>query len=350
LIHNSTGGCDNIDNPDFFVLQGGTTQLLMQESTTASHLARNCYDIFTMFKRTYSFSLASEILLSTPVQLLAPQNRNFQASVQTAVTSYCYANRKQKFARLPASWNEDGTEFASIYPSFCDWKTGFQGDVSRMMSIQQFNCSILGESMKFLTPSEVKASQAWQFLKLQTSNDWKIEMPEINEEDVDLCSMGLDFDYGLVYLEACHGLVHLNMDIMITALEKILPKESNMTPTPFVPRGINFRFAADSDLPTINQKDCYYILVPTPVHTIEVCKIWFFVEKRLAPKNFLDKLRLQLKGLWNWTSTPPKKHNKFHVQLSAAKVQLNPRKFEAVFFYQWLLTACCLKPCKMSDW
>ena len=282
------------DSDSFFILQGGTTQHLKQESTTASHLARKCYDVFTMFKRKESFSQESVIILPTPVQLFARQT--FQTpTVQTAVTSYCYAGREQNFVRLPASWNEDGTEFASIYPSLCDWKTGFQGDFSKTMSVRQFNGSILGESMKFLSPSEVKASQAWQCLKLQTSNDWRIEMPEINAEDVELCSMGLDFDYGLIYVEACDGLVHLEMDIMIAALEKILPKESSMSPTPYIPRGINFRFAADSELPTINQKDSYYILVPTPVHTIEVCKIWFFVEQRLAPKNFLDKIRLCFK-------------------------------------------------------
>ena len=287
LLHDSIKG----DSDSFFILQGGTTQHLKQESTTASHFARRCYDIFTMFKRKESFSEDSVIILPTPVQLFVQQT--FKApTVQSAVTSYCYAKREQNFVRLPASWNEDGTEFASIYPSLRDWKTGLQGDFSKTMSVRQFNSSILGESMKLLTPGEVKASQAWQCLKLQTSNDWKIEMPEINAEDVELCSMGLDFDYGLIYLEACDSLVHLQTDVMIDALEKILPQESRMSPTPYIPRGTNFRFADDSDLPTINQKDGFYVLVPTPVHAIEVCKIWFFVEKRLAPKNFLDKIRL----------------------------------------------------------
>ena len=279
------------DSDSFFILQGGSTQNLQQESTTASHFARRCYDIFTVFKRKESYSQDSVIILPTPVQLFIQQA--FKApTVQSAVTSYCYAEREQNFVRLPASWNEDGTEFASIYPSLRDWKTGLQGDFSKTMSVRQFNSSILGESVKFLSPSEVKASQAWQCLKLQTSNDWMIEMPEINAQDVELCSMGLDFDYGLIYLEACDGLVHLETDIMIAALEKILPKESRMSPTPYIPRGTNFRFADDSDLPTINQNDGFYILVPTPVHAIEVCKIWFFVEKRLAPKDFLDKIRL----------------------------------------------------------
>ena len=279
------------DSDSFFILQGGTTQHLKQESTTASHLARKCYDVFTMFKRKESFSQESVIILPTPVQLFARQT--FQTpTVQTAVTAYCYAGREQNFVRLPASWNEDGTEFASIYPSLCDWKTGFQGDFSKTMSVRQFNSSILGDSVKFLSPSEVKTSQAWQCLKLQTNNDWKIEIPRIDAEKTELCSMGLDFDYGLIYLEACYGLVHLQMDIMIAAIERIIPKEASMSPTPYVPRGTNFRFA-DSDLPTINQKDSgVYILVPAPVHTIEVCKMWFYVETEFKPDNFLEHIRL----------------------------------------------------------
>ena len=165
------------DSDSFFILQGGSTQNLQQESTTASHFARRCYDIFTVFKRKESYSQDSVIILPTPVQLFIQQA--FKApTVQSAVTSYCYAEKEKNFVRLPASFNEDGTEFASIYPSLRDWKTGLQGDFSKTMSVRQFNSSILGESMKFLSPSEVKASQAWQCLKLQTSNDWMIEMPE----------------------------------------------------------------------------------------------------------------------------------------------------------------------------
>jgi hypothetical protein len=230
------------------------------------------------------------IILPTPVQLLVQQT--FKApTLQTAVTSYCYAGREQNFVRLPASWNEDGPEFSSIYPSLRDWKTGFQGDFSKTMSVRQFNSSILGDSMKFLSPSEVKASQAWQCLKLQTNNDWKIEMPEINAENAELCSMGLDFDYGLVYLVASDGPVHLEIDSMIAALEKIFSKESSMSPTPYVPRGTNFRFAADSDLPTISDFGVY-VLLPAPVHTIEVCKMWFFVEHKFLPGEFLEQIRL----------------------------------------------------------
>ena len=286
LVHDTIGG----DSDSLFILQGGTTQHLKQESTTASHLARRCYDIFTMLKRNESFSQDSVIILSKPVQLFVPQTFK-TPTLQTAVTSYCYAGREQNFVRLPASWNEDGTEFASIYPSLCDWKTGFQGDFSKTMSVRQFNSSILGDSIEFLSPSEVKASQAWQCLKLQDNNDWKIEIPQIDAENTELCSMGLDFDYGLIYLEAS-GLVHLQMDIMIAEIERILPKEASMSPTPYVPRGTNFRFA-DSDLPTINQKDSgVYILVPAPVHTIEVCKMWFYVETKFKPDNFLEHIRL----------------------------------------------------------
>ena len=287
LVHDSIKG----ESDSFFILQGGTNQHLKQESTTASHFARRCYDIFTMFKRKESFSEDLVIILPKPVQLFVRQT--FQSpTVQTAVTSYCYAGREQNLVRLPASWNEDGTEFASIYPSLCDWKTGFQGDFSKTMSVRQFNSSILGESVKFLSPSEVKASQAWQCLKLQTNTDWKIEIPEIDAKQTELSSMGLDFDYGLIYLKACYGLVHLQMDIMIAAIERIIPKAASMSPTPYVPRGTNFRFA-DSDLPTINQKDSgVYILVPTPVHAIEVCKMWFFVETEFKPDNFLEHIRL----------------------------------------------------------
>ena len=192
LIHDSIKG----DSDSLFVLQGGTTQHLQQESTTASHFARRCYDIFTVFKRKESFPLDSVIILPEPVQLFVQQT--FKApTVQSAVTSYCYAKREQNFVRLPASWSEDGTEFASIYPSLRDWKTGFQGDFSKMMTVRQFNSSILGDSMNFLSPSEVKASQAWQCLTLQTSNDWTIEIPGIDAKKTELSSMGLDFDYGL---------------------------------------------------------------------------------------------------------------------------------------------------------
>jgi hypothetical protein len=309
LVHDSIKG----DSDNFFILQGGTTQHLQNESTTASHFARRCYDIFTVFKRKESLPLESVIILPTPVQLFVQQT--FKApTVQSAVTSYCYAKREQNFVRLPASWNEDGTEFASIYPSLRDWKTGFQGDFSKTMSVWQFNSSILGESMKFLSPGQVKASQAWQCLKLQTSNDWKIEIPEIDAKKIELSSMGLDFDYGLIYLQACCGLVHLQMDIMIAAIERIIPKEASMSPTPYIPRGTNFRFA-DSDLPTINQKDSgVYILVPAPVHTIEVCKMWFFVETEFKPDNFLEHIRLcfrtaaqRIVHLDNYSTTETKK-------------------------------------------
>jgi hypothetical protein len=135
-------------------------------STTASHLARKCYDTFTMFKRTDSFFLDSDIILSRPERLSTPQTQTFHASVQTAVTLYCYSGREQNFVRLPASWNEDGTEFASIYPSFISWKTGFQGDFSKTKSVRQPRMPLLQMKLSFDRSAPVRSfGKLWTYLK-----------------------------------------------------------------------------------------------------------------------------------------------------------------------------------------
>lgn len=279
------------DSREFFLLQGGRNDALKEETTIASLLARKCYDIFTIFKRKAAVAAGRAVLLPELMPIVPSPEI---PTVKDAVLRYAYADRKTNFVHLPACWTKEGGEFEDIYPSFGIWKT-FPEDFSKPITMQDFNDTILGKGSSYLLPSEVKAIHAWRCLQMQANHDWNIKIDdiEIPRQQVVLNSMGLDLDYGLVFLVAC-TVGKLSLPAIIRVVESFLPQTQLMSRTSYVPNGTNWRFATDTRLlPTIHDtKENIYVLVPTPEHTAEVCKMWFFVAgKDEAPDQFLAKLR-----------------------------------------------------------
>jgi len=278
------------DSFDFFLVQGGRHDILKEETTIAALIAKKCFNIFTAFKRNGNVVVGKPILLPelTPMAT-KPEN----VTIKDAVLRYAYADRQTNFLALPACWTEKGTEFKDIYPSFGDWKN-FAEDFSKTLTVQQFNQRILGTCSPYLLPSEVSAIQAWHCLQMQASHEWKIniEDSEIQKQDVVLSSMSLDLDYGLLSLSACN-VGKLALENIIRAIESVLPQIQLMSRTSYVPNGTNWKFADDSRfLPTIYDKSGIYVLVPTPEHSVEVCKMWFFVPGiEQAPEQFLSKIK-----------------------------------------------------------
>ena len=184
----------------FFLLQGGRNDQLKQEATAASELARKCHIVFTMHKRKHACIAENAILLPEPIAWV--QSRDIP-TVKDVIEKYAYTERQTNFlTHLPACWSAEGVEFQDLYPSFRSWKS-FPEDFSRSITFQQFNAMILGRDSSYLLPSEVTAKQAWQCLQMQATQDWKIKLEdsEIQKQQVALCSMSVDFDYGLVYLK-----------------------------------------------------------------------------------------------------------------------------------------------------
>jgi hypothetical protein len=278
------------DSLDFFLLQGGRYDVLRDETTTASLIAKKCFTIFTACKRNKNLVAKKAILLPvlTPV-VPSPEI----LTVKDAVLRYAYTDRIKNFLHLPASWTEEGKEFKDIYPSFGDWKT-FAEDFSKSMTFQKFNETILGADSSFKLPSEVTAIHAWRCLQMQANHEWKINIEdgEIKKQHVVLSSMSLDLDYGLLSLSPCDvGKVALKS--IIDAVESCLPHVQLMSRTSYVPNGTNWKFATDPRfLPTISEKSGTYVLVPTPEHSVEVCKMWFFVSvTEKLPERFLSKTK-----------------------------------------------------------
>ena len=278
------------DSLNFFLLLGGRHDFLQEETTIASLIAKKCFNIFTAFKRNGTVLAGKNILLP---ELTPMVHANPNVTIKDAVSRYAYANRTTNFLYLPACWTAEGNEFKDIYPSFGDFKT-FAGDFSDTITLQQFNETILGKSSPFLLPSEVTAIQAWRCLQMQADHKWKIQIEDskIQKQDVVLSSMSLDLDYGLLSLKAC-CVGKLALKNIICAIECVLPKNQLMSRTSYVPNGTNWKFAIDSRfLPTINDKSGVYVLVPTPEHSVEVCKMWFFVPGiEHAPEEFLSKIK-----------------------------------------------------------
>ena len=279
------------DSVDFFLLQGGRHDNLKEETTVASLIAKKCFNIFTVFKRNRTIIAGKNILL--PELMPIVETKPEKVTIQDAVLRYAYADKKTNFLHLPACWTEEGTEFKDVYPSFGDWKT-FAEDFSKTLTLQQFNEEMLGSGSPYLLPSQVTAIQAWQCLQMQANHGWKINVEDskLQKQDVVLSSMSLDLDYGLFSLSACDvGKVALKT--VICAIECVLPQIQLMSRTSYVPYGTNWKFAIDSRfLPTIYDKSGIYVQVPTPEHSVEVCKMWFFVPGiEQAPEQFLSKIK-----------------------------------------------------------
>ncbi len=274
----------------FFLLQGGRNDQLKEAATTASFLARTCYGIFTIYKRKHDICGDTNlVLLPEPVAVI---NVPEVPTVRTALERYAYHNKRTNFIKLPACWTGDGHEFENLYPSFRDWKS-FSKDFSRSMTVQEFNELILGRESPFLLPSELSASQAWKCLQMQARYDWNIGMEGslLQTQEVLLQSLALDLDYGLVFLSACK-ISNMTHKIAIQAVENVLSPSLKMSATGYVPNGTNWKFATDTRfLPTIYDKDNAYVLVPTPEHGAEVCKMWFFFEHTSVPASCIDKIK-----------------------------------------------------------
>jgi len=279
------------DSLNFFLLQGGRHDCLKDETTIASLIARKCFNIFTAFKRSGTILAGKPILLPELMPMVQTKPEN--VTIKDAVSRYAYADRKTNFLHLPACWTEEGTEFRAVYPSFGDWKS-FAEDFSRTLTLQQFNEEMLGSDSPYLLPSQVTAIQAWKCLQMQANHGWKIQIEDskIQKKDVVLSSMSLDLDYGLLSLSACY-VGKLALKNIICAIECVLPQNQLMSRTSYVPNGTNWKFAIDSRfLPTIHDKSGVYVLVPTPEHSVEVCKMWFFVPGiEHAPEEFLSKIK-----------------------------------------------------------
>ncbi len=279
------------DSLNFFLLQGGRHDCLKEETTIASLIARKCFNIFTAFKRNGTILAGKPILMPEPMPMV--QAKPEDVTIKDVVSRYAYADRKTNFLQLPACWTEEGTEFKDVYPSFGDWKT-FADDFSRTWTVQQFNEEMLGSGTPYLLPSQVTAIQAWQCLQMQANHGWniKVEDSKIQKQDVMLRSMSLDLDYGLVSLSACN-VGKITIKRIICAIENVLPQIQLMSRTSYVPNGTNWKFATDSRfLPTIYDKSGVYVVVPTPEHSVEVCKMWFFVPGiEQAPERFLSKIK-----------------------------------------------------------
>jgi hypothetical protein len=274
----------------FFLLQGGRNDQLKEAGTTASFLARTCYGIFTMFKRKHDMCGENNfVILSEPVAVVnVPQ----VPTVRTALERYAYVDKKTNFIKLPACWSHDGREFEVLYPSFRNWRN-FSKDFSRSMTVKEFNEFILGRDSPYLLPSELSAKQAWKSLQMQARYDWNIGMEGsmLQNEEVLLQSLTLDLDYGLVFLSPC-TISCMTHKLVIQAVENVLPISQKMSATGYVPNGTNWKFATDSRfLPTMYEKDNKYVLVPTPEHGAEVCKMWFFFENKAVPVSCIDKIK-----------------------------------------------------------
>jgi hypothetical protein len=278
------------DSLNFFLLQGGRHDCLKEETTIASLIAKKCFNIFTAFKRSGTILAGKPILL--PELMPMVQTKPEKVTIKDAVSRYAYADRKTNFFHMPACWTEEGTEFKDIYPSFGDWKS-FAEDFSRTLTLQQFNEEMLGSDSPYLLPSQVTAIQAWKCLQMQADHKWKIQIEEskIQKQDVVLSSMSLDLDYGLLSLSAC-DVGKVALDKIICAIESVLPQIQRISRIAYVPNGTNWKFATDSRLlPTIHDNSGKYVLVPTPDHSVEVCKMWFFVPENQAPEQFLSKIK-----------------------------------------------------------
>jgi hypothetical protein len=275
---------------DFYLLQGGRNDVLKEEKTMASFFARKCFDIFNIFKRKNELAPGKAIILPN---LEAIVKLSEIPTVKDVVSRYSYANRITNFIHLPTCWTEEASEFKDVYPSFGEWKS-FAEDFSKSISIQQFNQEVLGRGSSVLIPSDVTAVQAWQCLQMQAKHDWSINIEDIKiqKQHVALKSMSLDLDYGLVSLLSCN-VGKLTLGSIIQAVEFFLPQTQLMCRTAYVPNGRNWMFASDGRfLPTIYDKSSTYVLVPTPEHSVEVCKMWFFVSRiDQAPEKFLSKIK-----------------------------------------------------------
>jgi hypothetical protein len=281
---------------NFFLLQGGRNDQLKEAGTTASFLARICYGIFAIFKRKHGMCGDTNLLLlPEPVAVI---NVPEVPTVRTAVERYAYFDKKTNLIKLPACWTRDGDEFEVLYPSFRDWKS-FSNDFSRSMTVREFNEFILGRESPFLLPSELSAKQAWKCLQMQARYDWNIGMEGslLQTQEVLLQSLTLDLDYGLVFLSAC-TISSMTQNIAIQAVENVLSTSQKMSATGHVPNGTNWKFATDTRfLPTIYRKDNKYVLVPTPEHGAEVCKMWFFFEQQTVPASCIDKIKSVFKAV-----------------------------------------------------
>jgi hypothetical protein len=112
-----------------------------------------------------------------------------------------------------------------------------------------------------------------------------------------LQSLTLDLDYGLVFLSAC-TISSMTQKIAIQAVENVLSTSQKMSATGYVPNGTNWKFATDTRfLPTMYEKDNKYVLVPTPEHGAEVCKMWFFFEQQTVPASCIDKIKSIFKAV-----------------------------------------------------
>ena len=280
----------------FFLLQGGRNDQLKVAGTTASFLARACYNIFTMFKRKHGICGETNfVLLTEPIAVVnVPEVR----TVRTALERYAYYDKKTNFIKLPACWTHDGREFEVLYPSFRDWKS-FSKDFSKSMTVKEFNEYILGIESPYLLPSELSAKQAWKCLQMQARYDWNVGMEEslLQNQEVLLQSLTLDLDYGLVFLSAC-TISRMTHKLAIQAVENLLSTSQKMSATGYVPNGTNWKFATDTRLlPTMYEKDNKYVLVPTPEHGAEVCKMWFFFEQKSVPASCIDKIKSVFKAV-----------------------------------------------------
>jgi hypothetical protein len=280
----------------FFLLQGGRNDLLKVAGTTASFLARACYGIFTMFKRKHGLCGETKfVLLTEPIAVV---NVPEVPTVRTALERYAYFDKKTNFIKLPACWTHDGREFEVLYPSFRDWKS-FSKDFSKSMTVKEFNKYILGIESPYLLPSELSAKQAWKCLQMQARYDWNVETEGslLQNQEVLLQSLTLDLDYGLVFLSAC-TISSMTHKLAIQAVENVLSKCQKMSATGYVPNGTNWKFATDTRfLPTMYEKDNKYVLVPTPEHGAEVCKMWFFFEQQTVPASCIDKIKSIFKAV-----------------------------------------------------
>jgi hypothetical protein len=274
----------------FFLLQGGRNDQLKVAGTTASFLARACYNIFTMFKRKHGICGETNfVLLTEPIAVVnVPEVR----TVRTALERYAYYDKKTNFIKLPACWTHDGREFEVLYPSFRDWKS-FSKDFSKSMTVKEFNEYILGRDSPYLLPSELSAMQAWKCLQMQARYDWSIRMEGslLQSKEVLLQSLTLDLDYGLIFLSAC-TISSMTHKLAIQVVENVLSTSQKMSATGYVPNGTNWKFATDTRfLPTMYEKDSKYVLVPTPEHGAEVCKMWFFFDQNTIPESCIDKIK-----------------------------------------------------------
>jgi hypothetical protein len=280
----------------FFILQGGRNDQLKAAGTTASFLARKCYGIFTMFKKKHGmFGETDCLLLTEPVAVVdIPE----VPTVRTALQRYAYVDKKTNYIKLPACWTPDALEFELLYPSFRDWKS-FPKDFSRSMTLQEFNEFILGKGSSYLLPSELSAKQAWKCLQMQASYDWSIGMEGslLQNQEVVLQLLTLDLDYGFVLLSPCN-INSMTHSLAIRAVESVLSAFHKMSATGYVPNGTNWKFATDTRfLPTMYDKDNKYVLVPTPEHGGEVCKMWFVFETQDVPESCIDKIKSVFKAV-----------------------------------------------------